>query len=125
MPFYVCTIPEGALDLVARERVARAITDIHCDETGAPPSFVHVAFAAATDPDPQAWAVFGTIRAGRTDGTKAAIRRRMAAAVGESGGVPAERVTVTTVDIPASWVMEGGALLPEPGEEDSWLAAHD
>jgi hypothetical protein len=31
-------------------------------------------------------------------------------------------VAVVTVDVPARWVMEGGALLPEPGDESAWLA---
>lgn len=29
-----------------------------------------------------------------------------------------------TVDVPARWVMEGGEVLPEPGEEEAWLAKH-
>ena len=33
-------------------------------------------------------------------------------------------VGVGTVDVPASWVMEGGELLPEPGEEAEWLERH-
>ena len=32
---------------------------------------------------------------------------------------------VLTADTPASWVMEGGDILPEPGEEEAWLAKHN
>ena len=31
---------------------------------------------------------------------------------------------VVTAEIPSKWNMEGGSLLPEPGEEDEWLARH-
>ena len=34
-------------------------------------------------------------------------------------------IDMATQDIPASWVMEGGDLLPEPGEEEAWLRAHN
>ena len=33
-------------------------------------------------------------------------------------------VGVATVDVPSKWIMEGGELLPEPGEEAAWLAKH-
>jgi hypothetical protein len=33
-------------------------------------------------------------------------------------------VGVVTVDVPSKWNMEGGELLPEPGEEAEWLARH-
>ena len=34
-------------------------------------------------------------------------------------------VAVLLLDTPASWVMEGGDIFPEPGEEAEWLAAHE
>ena len=33
-------------------------------------------------------------------------------------------VSVVTVDVPARWVMEGGDILPEPGDEAAWIAKH-
>ncbi len=44
MPLYRCTTPAGTLDDERRQAIARAITTIHCDVTGAPPTFVHVQF---------------------------------------------------------------------------------
>jgi phenylpyruvate tautomerase PptA (4-oxalocrotonate tautomerase family) len=120
MPLYICGTPPDALDERKRQSIATAITRIHCDVTGAPPTFVHVIF----DESKPAYSVFGTIRAGRTDETKAELKRQMARAVAETMGTRAEAVSAFTVDVPASWVMEGGALLPEPGEEEGWLAAH-
>lgn len=120
MPLYICGAPANTLDERQRQRIADAITQVHCDLTGAPAMFAHVVF----DESKSDYSVFGTIRAGRTVETKAEIQRRMAQAVGDTVGIAADKVAVITVDIPASWVMEGGALLPEPGEEADWLAAH-
>lgn len=120
MPLYICGAPADALDDGKRRRIAEAITRIHCELTGAPPTFAHVVF----DESKAEYSVFGTIRAGRTEEVKADLRRQMARAVAETVGVEADKVGVLTADVPASWVMEGGALLPEPGEEDEWLAAH-
>ncbi len=39
-------------------------------------------------------------------------------------GRNAYEIGVVTVDVPAKWNMEGGELLPEPGEEAEWLARH-
>ena len=42
----------------------------------------------------------------------------------ERAGVGVDAVTVDTADIEASYTMEGGVLLPEPGsaEEAAWNA---
>jgi len=120
MPLYICGAPADVLDADRRQRIADAITRIHCHLTGAPPTFAHGVFDE-TKPN---YSVFGTIRAGRSDETKAEMRRQMAEAVAATVGVATGSVGVITVDVPASWVMEGGDLLPEPGEEEAWLAAH-
>jgi phenylpyruvate tautomerase PptA (4-oxalocrotonate tautomerase family) len=116
MPLYICGAPRDVLDDGQRQRIAEAITRIHCDSTGAPAMFAHVVF----DESRTEYSVFGTIRAGRSDDVKTELRRQMAQAVAEVVGMEADQVGV----VPASWVMEGGALLPEPGEEDEWLTAH-
>lgn len=120
MPLYVCSTPAGVLDDARRRGIAEAITRVHCQVTGAPATFVHVIL----DESKPAYSVFGTIRAGRSEQTKERLRQEMARAVAEVADVEAHEVGVLTVDVPASWVMEGGAVLPEPGEEAQWLAAH-
>jgi phenylpyruvate tautomerase PptA (4-oxalocrotonate tautomerase family) len=120
MPVYHCAIPESALDDRAREGIARDLTRIHCEKTGAPPEFVHVLFV-----DAQGGAnVVGSIRAGRSP----ALREEMAAAMTEAVerrlGPGARPVQVRLLEVPAAWVMEGGAVMPEPGEEAAWLARH-
>jgi phenylpyruvate tautomerase PptA (4-oxalocrotonate tautomerase family) len=106
-----------------RQAIARAITAAHCDATGAPPEFVHVFFIDMADSDDAPILVSGSIRAGRTVEQKQRIATDVQAAFERLAGVPAARTRVDLTDVPASWLMEGGRIMPEPGEEADWLAA--
>ena len=44
MPMYQCQSPAGALSDSVRPEMVKEITRIHCENTGAPSSFVHVVF---------------------------------------------------------------------------------
>jgi hypothetical protein len=46
----------------------------------------------------------------------------MRTAVTRVAGVPAEQVLVVFQSSPASFAIEGGRVLPEPGEEEAWIA---
>ena len=127
MPFYRAIVQPGLLDLSQREAFANDVVDIHCGVTGAPRSFVHVAYAEDDRgklEEGQNALVFGTIRHGRTDAQREEIADRLSAAMGSRAGVPVESVTTMTVEVNASYTMEGGKLLPEPGspEEEEWKA---
>lgn len=127
MPLYICNSKKGAIDDAAKPKIAADITRIHCDVTGALPEFVHAFFIeeGAGRPLGENTAVlFGSIRAGRTDAQKAQIISEMRQSVEAHAGISLSDVAMTTVDVPASWVMEGGAIMPEPGEEAEWLAEH-
>lgn len=127
MPFYRAVVRPGLLDDAGREAFAGDVVDVHCDVTGAPRSFVHVLFSDDVGgrlPDGHNASIVGTIRSGRNDDQKAEIATRLGRALADRAGVGAGTITVTSNDIEASFTMEGGALLPEPGsaEEDAWKA---
>jgi phenylpyruvate tautomerase PptA (4-oxalocrotonate tautomerase family) len=125
MPLYRVTVPSGTIPIAQRATIAEALTEIHCDVTGAPATFVHVFFFDVPDPGKAPrHRVHGAIRSGRTPAQKDDLRNRMRAAVARIAGVEKTDVAVATLDVPAKWVMEGGALMPEPGEEAAWLAQH-
>lgn len=44
MPLYMCNAVKGTISDHAKQMIATDITDIHCNVTGAPRSFVHVFF---------------------------------------------------------------------------------
>ncbi len=127
MPLYRFALREGTTSEAQRARIAKEVVRIHCDVTGAPPSFVHAFFDEMTPealPPGKAAFVLGTIRAGRSDEQKARIVAELTAVLSEVIGQPADAVGVVTADVPSKWNMEGGELLPEPGEEAAWLERH-
>ena len=127
MPLYRFALREGSSTEAQRAQIAKEVVRIHCGVTGAPPSFVHAFFSEAAKgqlPEGKAVVVLGSIRSGRSAEQKECIVSELTEAVADATGLGADEIRVATVDVPASWVMEGGALLPEPGEEAAWLAHH-
>lgn len=128
MPYYRCITPEGAVALDKRRQVAKAFTDIHCGSTGAPRSFVHVEFietdGGASDEFGTPYYVDGRNRAGRPETVKAKLLADLTGAFVSVTGAPADQVGGRIHEAPASWTMEGGSVLPEPGEEGPEWYAH-
>ena len=127
MPLYRCAVAPGLTTEAERARIAKEIVRIHCDATGAPPSFVHAFFAetpAERLPAGKVAFVLGSIRWGRTDEQKAQIVSETTSVIADVTGRRADEVGVVTVDVPSKWNMEGGELLPEPGDEAEWLERH-
>ena len=128
MPLYICNSKAGSVPQAAKEKIAADVTRIHCDVTDAPAKFVHVFFFEDGPMPPlgdKSAMLYGQIRHGRTDAQKAQICEEMKASLAEHTGLAEEHLHTFTTDTPASWVMEGGDVLPEPGEEEAWLAAHE
>jgi phenylpyruvate tautomerase PptA (4-oxalocrotonate tautomerase family) len=127
MPLYRCAITPGLTTEAQRARIAKEIVRIHCGVTEAPPSFVHAFFTetpADELPNGKVAFVLGSIRSGRTDDQKARIVSELTDVVADVTGRRVDEVGVVTVDVPSKWNMEGGELLPEPGEEAEWLERH-
>lgn len=128
MPLYIVNSKAGAIPEAAKAELANDLTRIHCEVTDAPPTFVHVFFFDDAPMPPlgdKTAMVYGQIRHGRTEAQKAQICAEMSAAVADRSGISKAGIQTFTTDTPASWVMEGGDVLPEPGEEAAWLATHE
>ena len=126
MPFYHAQVRPNLMNEARRQEFSRHVVDVHCDVTNAPPSFVHALVTESDDlPSGQNAVINGTIRAGRNDDQKQEIHERLAVSLAGHGGVDVASVTAATRDIQASFTMEGGVLLPEPGspEEEAWKAS--
>jgi phenylpyruvate tautomerase PptA (4-oxalocrotonate tautomerase family) len=124
MPLYLCSSPKNLIAENRKPVIAKELTHIHCDVTGAPSSFVHVFFVTSDDASEGLVSLFGSIRGGRSDDQKTEITSRMSAAVARLADLDPASVSMGTVDVPAKWAMEGGDIMPEPGEEAAWFAAH-
>ncbi len=128
MPLYICNSGKDAIDAAAKEKIARDITDIHCEVTGAPEIFVHVVFFEESPQVPlgdKALAVRGTIRKGRSSEQKEQIAAAVRASLVQHGRVAEDEAHAEIRETPASWVLEGGEIMPEPGEEAAWFAAQE
>ena len=127
MPLYRLAVRKGLSSESQRGQIAKEVVRVHCGVTGAPPSFVHAIFLEKpADELPEGLAAFvlGSIRWGRTDEQKAEIVSELTKSVADTLSVENAEVRVVTADIPSRWNMEGGELLPEPGEEEEWLKRH-
>jgi phenylpyruvate tautomerase PptA (4-oxalocrotonate tautomerase family) len=129
MPTYTVTAPEGCLDDDQRANIAREITRVHHQTTGAPAYFAQVLFVEIkpgryfVGGGPlQGKQIFvnGQIRAGRTVESKDALIRQMLAAVAKAAMVPANHVWVYITDLIPRQMAEFGHVLPEPGDEAKW-----
>ena len=125
MPYYRCVVPEGSVPFEQRQAVAKAFTDIHCGSTGAPRSFVHVVFDEAPDARfAEPYFLDGGNRAGRPEEVKQALLSDLLGAFASITGVDERLLGGRITEGPASWSMEGGMVLPEPGEETAEWYAH-
>ena len=126
MPLYICNTQQSTLDSEQKTAIAQSIVDIHCSVTGAPACFVHTVFfeeAAQFPLDEQRLNVRGTIRKGRTNDQKDLIAAQIEQMLVEKTDAEPEEVIALIRETPASWVIEGGEIMPEPGQEAAWLAA--
>lgn len=127
MPLYRCVLTPQISTYEQRAAIAAAVTRIHCDVTDGLPLFVHTFFVedeAGMLPADKRALMLGSIRAGRSAEQKARLVTEMEQALAGALDLARDQVAVVTVDVPARWVMEGGDLLPEPGDEAAWMAKH-
>jgi phenylpyruvate tautomerase PptA (4-oxalocrotonate tautomerase family) len=132
MPTYTVTSPEGCLTNDKRAAIAREITRVHSESTGAPTYFAQVIF---NDVAPGKYFVGGQplrgkqlfvngqIRAGRTRESKDALIAQMLTAVAKAAGLPTNNVWLYITDLVPRQMAEFGNVLPEPGDEARWTQA--
>lgn len=112
------------LPYASRSKAAHAITDIHCALTGAPPEFVNVIFMEG-HPIKQGkeLGVICNVRKGgnRNRELTDELRQKIHQGIADATGIPADDIVTSLLGFPASWAMEGGEILPEPGEEEAWF----
>jgi phenylpyruvate tautomerase PptA (4-oxalocrotonate tautomerase family) len=124
MPLYRVFTQSNELDQATKASVAKSITDTHCGLTGAPKEFVHVFYIESEDVEQSSIEVLGAIRAGRSDEVKNGIITKIEDSILAAADVTRDKIKVSLMGVVAKWVMEAGAIMPEPGEEAEWFAKH-
>jgi phenylpyruvate tautomerase PptA (4-oxalocrotonate tautomerase family) len=127
MPVYTCTTTESTLTADTKE-LAGEIGAIHSAINHVRSTYVNVVFhelpadSIYTDGVPaNPVLVRGWIREGHPKAETTRLATEIAAAVTRITGVSAERVLVVFQSGPAGFAVEGGRVLPEPGEEAAWI----
>ncbi len=125
MPQYRWNVPKDSVPFEQRQQVAVACTDIHCGTTGAPRSFVHTTFIENPEEEfPTPFYLDGGNRPGRPQELKDKMLGDLLDAFTDITGVARDKVSGRIVEgSPGRMAMEGGAVLPEVGEEGpEWYA---
>ena len=148
MPFYRCLIPKGSLSFEQRQEIALAFTDVHCGISAAPRHFVNVVFlevsdgAEITDSHGRGmlkrdtpyfiaggnradtpYFIAGGNRAGPPE-MKQQILDGLIDKFSVIAGIPRDQVHGHISEAPASWTMEAGKILPDPGSETAEWYEH-
>ena len=132
MPIYVCTAALGRLTPVQKTEIAKGITAIYREETGAPGYLVQVIFydiapgnhyvAGRPAPADQICIRCDT-RSGKTNTQKSQMLRRIMQDVARVSGAAEDAVSVLLCELPAANIAEYGCVAPAPGEEDAWFSS--
>ena len=132
MPTYICRAPEGLLAPTSKAALADCITDIHAEVTGGRRQFTQVIFRGTHQDDcfiagkvlegPHC-IIQGHIRAGRSAMERATIIRALLPKVSEILGVPRYAIWIYLSELPPRAMAEFGHILPEPDQDEAWLAA--
>ena len=130
MPFYRCVTPKDALSFEQRQEIAVAFTDVHCGISAAPRNFVNVVFLEVSDGAEIAdshgngvlrydtpFFIAGGNRAGRPPEVRQQILEGLIDRLSTIAGVSRDLVSGHISEAPASWIMEAGHILPDPGSE--------
>ena len=130
MPIYTCTTTQSTINADRKTVLAGEIARIHSDINHVPSTYVNVVFhelppdCVFTDGRPaNPLLITGWVRDGHPEDETTRLAMAIAAAATRITAIPAERVLVVFESSPAHYAVEGGRVLPEPGEESAWLAA--
>jgi phenylpyruvate tautomerase PptA (4-oxalocrotonate tautomerase family) len=129
MPVYTCTTTTTTFDEKSKEELAAEITRIHAEINHVPSTYVNVVFhelpvgniftdSAPADPV----LINGWARDGHPADETTQLVLAIARATSRITGRRAEDVVVVIQSSPARFAVEGGRVLPEPGQEAAWLA---
>ncbi|PXX11927.1 tautomerase family protein [Mycolicibacterium moriokaense] len=129
MPIYTCTIAESTFSAETKRALAGEIARIHSSITHVPSAYVNVAFhelaadGLYTDGVPASPVlVAGWVREGHPADDTTRLATEVSTAVAKICEIDVERVLVVIQPSPARFAVEGGRVLPEPGQEQAWLA---
>src|ERR1700753_2789429 len=129
MPVYTCTTTTSTLTPDIKSALAHEIGRIHAEINRVPSTYVNVVFhelppgGIYTDGVPaNPVLVNGWVRSGHPADKTSHLATESAATVPRIANIAPARVLMVIQNSPASGAVEGGRILPEPGQEEAWFA---
>ena len=129
MPVYTCTATTETLTADIKSALAQEISRLHAEINHVPSTYVNVVFhelpsgAIYTDVVPANPVLVNSwVRSGHPADETTRLATEIAAAVSRIANVDPDRVMMMIQNSPASGAVEGGRVLPEPGQEQAWIA---
>jgi phenylpyruvate tautomerase PptA (4-oxalocrotonate tautomerase family) len=130
VPIYTLTTTASTLNAQVKAALAGEIGRIHSSINHVPSTYVNVVFhelpadGVYTDGvQANPVLVSGWVRAGHPEAETTRLATEIADAVSRIANVAVDRVLVVMQSSPARFAVEGGRVLPEPGQEQAWLAS--
>jgi phenylpyruvate tautomerase PptA (4-oxalocrotonate tautomerase family) len=129
MPYYQIAAPAGLLTQEQRAKIAKVVTRHHCDETGAPESFVHVHYLEVPsgthftggEVDDDLVVLSGSIREGRSIKERQQLLHKLSKGISDVLDKPENELVLSLDEITSATTMEFGLILPQPGGEPDWF----
>ena len=121
MPVYSIT-SNSKLSKATKLELVNLFTDAHCSIMIAPEQFVHVLF---TDGIPirenKRLYIHANVRKGRAQDKIDRLSKMLIERSADIINVSPKDIYMNLLEIEAKWCMEGGHIMPDPGEEDEWM----
>ena len=121
MPLYMLT-SKRTISSTNKQKLVDLVVDAHCNIMVAPEQFVHVAFSDGVPiANKNELYIQATVRVGREKNQVIRLKQALQDSAAKILQVRENRIYVNLLEIQSNWVMEGGHVMPAPGEEDEWM----
>lgn len=121
MPLYMLTSKQ-IISPSNKQKLVDLVVDAHCTIMVAPEQFVHVAFSDGVPIEGNNdLYIQATVRIGREKDQVVRLNDALQKGAAEIFQIQENKIYVNLLEIESNWVMEGGHVMPPPGEEDEWM----
>ncbi len=121
MPVYSLT-SNKKISTSNKQKLVDLFTDAHCSIMIAPEQFVHILFSDGIPiMDKKSLYIHANVRKGRAQEKIDRLCEILKVECANILQVEQEKIHINLLEIDAKWCIEGGYIMPNPGEEDEWM----
>lgn len=121
MPLYSLSSPKE-LSSDTKQQLVDLFTDAHCSIMVAPEQFVHVIFFEGIPLlENKGLYIHANVRLGRSQTQIDKVCEAFKSGCARILQVAEDKIHINLMEIDGKWAMEGGFVMPSPGEEDEWM----